>query len=62
MSDDELKPCPFCGTKVKVEETEGCDWVIRCEKCECHMFDKMVWSEGVDDRAELIKTWNTRVY
>jgi hypothetical protein len=58
MEKTELKNCPFCGTGVKIEKTEGGDSLIRCSVCHVHMFDKMEWAET--DEAELIKAWNKR--
>ncbi len=32
---DELKPCPFCGAKVKAEQTDYKEWRIECDGCYC---------------------------
>ena len=61
MTDDELKPCPFCGGDVELrDEMDGRDetYVIHCNKC--HMnFEKFVW-RGYGE-STVMKEWNRRV-
>ena len=50
---DELKPCPFCGSRdVEVVHPGRC-WVILCNTCQ---------AEGPTDLGEsgAIEAWNTR--
>lgn len=56
----DLLACPFCASEVKVEETEGFDYVIQC-KCGVCMTDDMDWGKkGYDGRKNLISKWNKR--
>ena len=55
MKDDDLKPCPFCGTRARfalVFRREG----IICNGCEAMMRSILL----SDDRSELAKQWNRR--
>lgn len=57
----ELKPCPFCGNKPEISETEGCDFVISCDYCGISMLDDMHWNiENYDAKQNVIDKWNTR--
>lgn len=60
MSENELKPCPFCGGAVEFEyndwdpDTETGDdgmGVIECKRCSVRM---------EEDHDFAVKTWNTR--
>jgi len=58
-----LRPCPFCGSKANLYETEGKDWVVECtgKKCEVLLFDDMDWGlPNYDAKTNVIKKWNTR--
>ena len=48
----ELKPCPFCGSKVKLMRV-GADRIVKCEGCGVSM------SFLADDAAQAL--WNTRI-
>lgn len=52
-----LLNCPFCGKPVKMEETEGGDYVIRC--C-VDMLDDMDWEDDYDGEKNLREKWNKR--
>jgi Lar family restriction alleviation protein len=69
----ELKPCPFCGSEVKMTQVplwhgshgyHGCyDFTVRCEECGCTLdFYKNDTIYRSEDEAEnnAIKTWNQR--
>ena len=58
----ELKSCPCCGSnKVSIQETEGCDYLIGCDKCGLQVFDDMKWGKkGFDAKQNVIEKWNTR--
>ena len=53
---DELKPCPFCGSKAKL--VGECDMVwARCTNDDC-------WAERInrfDEPEDAIEDWNQRV-
>ena len=51
MSEEKLKPCPFCGGKA-VAST----YYIECESCD--VAPNIDWWHF--DRDEAIKAWNTR--
>jgi Lar family restriction alleviation protein len=58
-SELEPKPCPFCGGRAKVYETNlGVDcfswWNVECNDCEASM-------EGFGSERVAIRAWNTRV-
>ena len=66
----ELKPCPFCGSPVKMmvrQRPEGNSTVIRCENIECYMAHPLgftSWHNGdSEEHAELrlATAWNRRV-
>lgn len=55
-----LKPCPFCGEKAKIYETNVgmdclCWWNVECTVCEAAM-------EGFGSERIAIRAWNTRRY
>lgn len=58
----ELKPCPFCGGKVKHKTMYGGTYRFTCEQCGLNA----TWQLNVDidtpdKRKLLVKRWNTRV-
>lgn len=52
MSEIELKPCPFCGSKAKLMRV-GADRIVKCEGC------GVSTSFPADDAAQAL--WNTRI-
>jgi len=59
MSEDKLKPCPFCGTAPRLihsPDDTALMWVhyfdIGCNNCEYSLF--------AETKAKAIKLWNTR--
>lgn len=57
-----LLPCPCCGGKPYLQETEGCDFVITCQDCGLGVFDDMDWEiEDYDGANNVITKWNRRV-
>lgn len=55
---NELKPCPFCGGKVKVSEREGYsggEYITEIECNVCHMH-----VENLYNNDKTIDLWNTR--
>lgn len=61
MSDTELKPCPFCGGEVKLDEDEFD--MFFCDACGAGItFAKELQDGGADncDKEESIEKWNTR--
>ena len=58
MSEEKLKPCPFCGGEAKLY-SRAVDWllsehVVRCKKCHC-------MTDTYDTKVETIEAWNRRV-
>jgi hypothetical protein len=53
MATDELKPCPFCGSKPEPHWTFAANWV------ECHECGAVVDCEGSIE--ETFAAWNRRV-
>jgi len=55
---NELKPCPFCGSKAELHMQNSTDpnsfWFIRCSNDECLIDTEL------DGRDVIIKCWNTR--
>lgn len=54
----ELKPCPFCGGKVKVRYKMPMNW-IECKRCNCSMVQVDSYAQR-DREQELIEAWNRR--
>lgn len=52
---EELKPCPFCGGKPKLEKFRwtGIEYSIICTECGCRTFES-------NNYNAVIKAWNTR--
>jgi Lar family restriction alleviation protein len=62
MSDEELKPCPFCGARaeiVAVQETDNVGgFVAYCTGCEA---STKVWFPIKDDVTRILRdAWNKR--
>lgn len=58
----ELKPCPFCGSEVKLGHYTANHndwWFIRCKVCNIAI-DPMYWND-VRSKNEMIKIWNRRI-
>lgn len=75
MSENELKPCPFCGsTSLKVESKHNGQWhdsgthsaTVRCNKCHARgstassKAGKRVYSASEEAKAKAIELWNRR--
>lgn len=62
QSDEELKPCPFCGKDVELKhyKANGNDWwYVMCTNCRIAI-DPMMWNDHVS-KEEAIEIWNRRV-
>ena len=54
MTEQKLKPCPFCGGKAETYPYYFNEWYIGCGECSCDL--------GVfDTKEEAIEAWNKRV-
>ncbi len=51
MTDQKLKPCPFCGGEARIDKLYENEWYVYCPKCERHY----------DTEQEAIENWNARV-
>lgn len=60
MNEDELKPCPFCGGEVEIEQTGKNELRVRCK--ECHMgLKQKVLRKSLEWLEETLRnSWNTR--
>jgi endogenous inhibitor of DNA gyrase (YacG/DUF329 family) len=60
MSDKELKPCPFCGGKVKLDE-DGF-YMFCCDNCGAGVAFAKETEDGAEDmnKEESIHAWNRR--
>ena len=59
---EELKPCPFCGSKVNIVEGKIFNW-IECEKgslCEGSELHTVISTDKKNNYDKAIKAWNTR--
>lgn len=57
---NDLKPCPFCGRRAKMEKKRFFGYytyVIGCSSIKCHISPE---SPGYEGRAEAIAAWNRR--
>lgn len=62
MSDIGLKPCPFCGSKVKIDEDDF--YMFCCDNCGAGVTFSKVLSDGTAEdmtKAESIEAWNRRI-
>ncbi len=60
---NELKPCPFCGAKVKLNNSNGL-WYIMCHECRAKIdCVSSIKNKRVNyrDKGEVIAAWNRRV-
>ena len=60
---DKLKPCPFCGGKVKIECIDDEYYYISCERCCSSTSFGKVFEDGTAadaTKAESIVAWNRR--
>lgn len=55
---EKLKPCPFCGTKVKIQYKEP-QAMITCPECRLFMC-RMDLGNEADGRRRLAEAWNRR--
>lgn len=51
---EQLKPCPFCGGKVRLESSHGFNYVL-CEKCESEYYPA-----SFGDGKKAVAAWNKR--
>lgn len=51
---EELKPCPFCGGKVRLESSHGFNYVL-CKKCKSEYYPA-----SFGDGKKVVSAWNTR--
>lgn len=59
-----LKPCPFCGKEVKMEETQPDINLVEClRNSHIEYYIECPCGAGMidEDKEELIERWNTRI-
>lgn len=57
---EELKACPFCGSKDVVINTDNHDWYIfQCQRCEC-IYQTSYGTLDKQAKSLSIKDWNSR--
>ena len=57
--ENELKPCPFCGSDGATTFNTSFGYQVFCTNNDCILNELL--SNGFDDKTEIIKKWNTRV-
>lgn len=58
MSDNQLKPCPFCGADAELCENKTHDFFVRCVDTRCHARTRNYHENSVG----AIDSWNERHY
>jgi len=56
-----LKPCPFCGGEVAIDESFGSSdifWRVQCYTDDCLLAD--VSTGWLTDKGEVLHAWNRR--
>lgn len=66
MSEEKLKPCPFCGGKAYANETDWKGWWhgwVICEKCGAKI-EKQTKDEAIEAWNKRVpqRTWTQKVY
>ena len=56
---EDLKPCPFCGNKVRLNGEQNHTWWITCQICD-YDFDGIDGDPIKTIKENIIKRWNTR--
>lgn len=62
MMGEQLKLCPFCGSKVKIDEDDF--YMFCCDNCGAGVTFAKVLSDGKAEdmtKAESIEAWNRRI-
>lgn len=61
MSKDELKPCPFCNSEVKLTQNPFTEkYFIYCTNHDCYLSDGDTFQKGMNDLNKLKEKWNKR--
>lgn len=60
MKTESLKPCPFCGGKVTIEQYCKNGLVIRCPRCAVKRKQKVLTRSLDWLKERMISDWNTR--
>ena len=63
MFENTLKPCPFCGGKVTLEEFDDEAYMITCGNCHSATSFGIVFEDGTAGDAtkeETVTAWNRR--
>lgn len=65
-NEDELKPCPFCGSSVFMQYMGSSDWSFDCQNKNCSIcasffVNARTHGYGEGEKKEAIRRWNTRV-
>lgn len=72
---EQLKPCPFCGTNVRIEKKplwhgshgyRDCyEYDIHCHNCGCRVRieqNNTIYRSDEEAKANAVKAWNRRAY
>ena len=57
---EELKPCPFCGGEVEIEQTGKNELRVRCKECHMGLKQKVLRKSSEWLEETLRNSWNTR--
>ena len=64
MSQNQLKPCPFCGGRAKYVDlgipSEFADWGVECTRCGVVMIAPAAEEGNVTTKKESMAAWNRR--
>ena len=56
MNEQNLKPCPFCGS-YPILRNEASEWKVECSSYACGCMPSTWWC---DTKEEVIEAWNRR--
>lgn len=59
MAESELKPCPFCGRKPKINDL-GKVKILSCEFSGCAVHPRICYTWRPEKEKEAIDAWNRR--
>ena len=66
LTDETLKPCPFCGGEVALKESidnpwNDRDWSVSCENEDCLVHSHVTFTITDTARADAVAAWNRRL-